>query len=97
MFRPDVYGIIASDIPSRFVTWGIFALPWEFTFSPLVAVRSGFPWSPIDVTQQYVGTPHGQRFPTFFSFDRKAYRTFRIPFWKARTGQIITSPSGSTR
>ncbi len=87
VFRPNVYGILASDIPNRFVAWGIFALPWKITFSPLVDVHSGFPWSPIDVTQQYVGTPNGQRFPTFFSLDLKAYRTFRIPFWKGKNGK----------
>jgi Carboxypeptidase regulatory-like domain len=87
VFRPNVYGILASDIPNRFVAWGIFALPWKLTFSPLVDVHSGFPWSPIDVRQQYVGTPNGQRFPTFFSLDLKAYRAFRIPFWKGKNGK----------
>jgi hypothetical protein len=81
VFRPNVYGIVASDIPNRFIAWGIFAFPWKLTFSPLVDVHTGFPWSPVDVAQQYVGTPNGQRFPTFFSLDLKAYRTFRIPFW----------------
>jgi hypothetical protein len=87
VFRPDVYGILASDIPNRFISWGIFALPWKITFSPLVDVHSGFPYSSVDVTQQYVGTPNGQRFPTFFSLDFKAYRTFRIPFWKGKNGK----------
>jgi hypothetical protein len=87
VFRPNVYGVLASDIPNRFVAWGIFALPWKITFSPLVDVHSGFPWSPIDATQQYVGTPNGQRFPTFFSLDLKAYRTFRIPIWKGKNGK----------
>ena len=43
VFRPNVYGILASDIPSRFVAWGIFALPAKITLSPLVDVHSGFP------------------------------------------------------
>jgi hypothetical protein len=87
VFRPNVYGILASDIPNRFIAWGIFSLPWKITFSPLVDIHSGFPWSPIDVTQQYVGTPNGRRFPTFFSLDLKAYRAFRIPFWKSKNGK----------
>ena len=87
VFRPNVYGILASDIPNRLITWGIFALPWKLTFSPLLDVHSGFPYSSIDVAQQYVGTPNGQRFPTFFSLDFKAYRTFRIPFWKGKNGK----------
>lgn len=87
VFRPNVYGILASDIPNRFVAWGIFALPWKITFSPLVDVHSGFPYSSIDVAQQYVGTPNGQRFPTYFSLDLKAYRTFRIPYLKSKSGK----------
>jgi hypothetical protein len=85
--RPDVYGILSSDIPNRFVAWGIFALPWKITCSPLVDVHSGFPYSAIDVQQQYVGTPNGQRFPTYFSLDLKAYRTFRVPFYKGKSGK----------
>ena len=87
VFRPNVYGIVSSDIPNRFVAWGILAFPWKIIFSPLVDVHSGFPWSPIDVNQQHVGVPHGQRVPTYFSLDLKAYRTFRVPFWKGKNGK----------
>ena len=62
-------------------------MPWKITFSPLVDVHSGFPYSPVDVTQQYVGAPNGQRFPEFFSLDLKAYRTFQIPFLKGKSGK----------
>src|SRR6202795_2868664 len=71
VIRPNEYGILPSDIPNRVVGWGIFALPWKLTFSPLVDVHSGFPYSPIDVQQQYVGTPNGKRFPEYFSLDIK--------------------------
>jgi hypothetical protein len=87
VIRPNVYGILSSDVPNRFVAWGIFALPWKLTFSPLVDVHSGFPYSPIDVQQQYVGTPNGQRFPEFFSLDLKLYRQFRVPFLGNRGGK----------
>ena len=87
VIRPDVYGILPSDIPNRFIAWGIFALPWKLTFSPLADVHSGFPYSPIDVQQQYVGTPNGQRFPTYFSLDLKLYRNFHIPFLGNRGGK----------
>jgi len=87
VIRPDVYGILSSDIPNRMIAWGILALPWKITFSPLVDIHSGFPYSPVDVTQQYVGTPNGRRFPEFFSLDLKAYRAFRIPFLKGKGGK----------
>lgn len=87
VIRPDVYSILPSDVPNRLIAWGIFALPWNLTFSPLVDVHSGYPYSPIDVQQQYVGTPNGQRFPQFFSLDLKLYRLFRVPFLKGKNGK----------
>jgi hypothetical protein len=87
VIRPDVYGILSSDIPNRVIAWGIFAIPWKMTFSPLVDIHTGFPYSPVDVMQQYVGTPNGRRFPEFFSLDLKAYRSFRIPFLKGKGGR----------
>ena len=88
VIRPDVYGILSSDIPNRVVGWGIFALPWKLTFSPLFDVHSGFPYSPIDIQQQYVGTPNGKRFPEYFSLDLKLYRQFRVPFLGNRGGKV---------
>src|SRR5467141_1160811 len=82
VIRPNVTGILPSDVPHRVVTWGIFSLPWKLTFSPVVDVRSGLPYSNVDVLQNYVGVPNSQRFPTFFSLDGRIYREFplRLPF-----------------
>ena len=86
VIRPNVYGILPSDVPNRFLAWGVFALPWKLTFSALVDVHSGYPYSPIDVQQEYAATPNGSRFPTFFSLDFKIYREFRVPFLKGKNG-----------
>lgn len=83
VIRPNVYGILPADVPNRFVGWGIFSLPWKLKFSALLDVHSGYPYSDIDVLQQYVGTPNGRRFPHYSSLDLKAYRDFRIPFFKS--------------
>jgi hypothetical protein len=87
VIRPDVYGILPSDVPNRVVGWGIFALPHKFIFSPLVDIRSGFPYSNIDVQQEYVGVPNSQRFAEYFSLDVKLYREFRVPFLGNRSGK----------
>jgi hypothetical protein len=87
VIRPNLYGILPSDVPNRFIAWGIFALPWKLTFSPLVDVHSGYPYSPIDTEQEYVGVPNGQRFPEFFSLDLKLFREFRVPFLKGKNGK----------
>ena len=78
IIRPNVSGILPSDIPNRVVTWGVFHLPWSLTVSPVVDVHTGFPYSNVDVLQNYAGVPDGSRFPTFFSVDAQVYRDFHL-------------------
>jgi hypothetical protein len=78
VIRPNVSGILASDVPNRVVSWGTFHLPWSLTMSPVIDVHTGFPYSNVDVLQNYAGLPNGQRFPTFFSLDAQVYRDFHL-------------------
>jgi hypothetical protein len=87
VIRPNVYGILPSDVPNRFVGWGIFSMPWKIKFSALLDVHSGYAYSDIDVWQQYVGTPNGRRYGTYSSLDLKAYRDFRMPFLRKGNGK----------
>jgi len=88
VIRPNVYGILPSDVPQRVITWGVFSLPKKFTFSPILDVHSGYAYSNVDVSQDYVGAPNGQRFATFLSLDVKIYRVFQVPFLGAKSGKI---------
>jgi hypothetical protein len=87
VIRPNVYGILPYDVPNRVVTWGIFSLPKELKFSPIVDLHTGYPYSNVDTLQNYVGTPNGQRFAPFFTLDVKIYRQFRIPFLGSEHGK----------
>ncbi|HUC54386.1 MAG TPA: TonB-dependent receptor [Candidatus Cybelea sp.] len=78
VIRPNVSGILPSDVPHRVVSWGVIHLPWSLTASPVVDVHTGFPYSNVDVLQNYAGVPNGARFPTFFSVDTQVYRDFRL-------------------
>src|SRR5712671_6525631 len=78
VIRPNVSGILPSDVPNRVVSWGMFHLPWSLTVNPVVDLHTGFPYSNLDVQQNYAGLPNGQRFPTFFSLDAQVYRDFRL-------------------
>src|SRR6266436_4421887 len=78
VIRPNVSGILPSDVPHRVVTWGVLHLPWSLTVTPVVDVHTGFPYSSVDVLQNYAGLPNGQRFPTFFSADAQVYRDFHL-------------------
>jgi Carboxypeptidase regulatory-like domain len=87
VIRPNVYGILPSDVPNRLITWGVFSLPKKFTFSPILDVHTGYAYSNVDVLQNYVGTPDGQRFATYLSLDVKIYRVFHVPFLGAKSGK----------
>jgi len=78
VIRPNVSGILPSDVPHRVVSWGVVHLPWSLTMSPVVDVHTGFPYSDVDVLQNYAGVPNGPRFPTFFSLDAQVYRDFHL-------------------
>ncbi len=78
VIRPDVSGVLPSDVPQRVVASGLFRLPKKLVFSPVVDVHSGLPYSNIDVLQDYVGVPDSQHFPTYFSADIKIYREFPL-------------------
>jgi hypothetical protein len=82
VIRPNASGVLSSDAPHRVVGWGTFPLPLKLTFSPVVDVHSGLPFSEVDVLQNYLGVPNSLRYPTFFSLDVKVYREFalRLPF-----------------
>jgi hypothetical protein len=91
VIRPNVYGTQPSDIPNRLLAWGFVHLPiWELVFSPVADLHSGFPYSNLDVFQNYVGVPNSLRFPTWFSLDVKLYRDFplRIPFKEHPKGKV---------
>ena len=78
VIRPNLTGNFTSDVPNRMVSWGVFPLPWKLTLSPVVDVRTGFPYSVIDTLQNYVGAPNSQRFLTFFSLDARLYHEFKV-------------------
>jgi TonB-dependent receptor-like protein/carboxypeptidase family protein len=83
VIRPNVYGVQPSDIPNRLLVWGFVHLPiWGLVFSPVADMHSGYPYSDVDVFQNYAGVPNSLRFPTYFSLDVKLYRDFplHIPF-----------------
>ena len=80
VIRPNFFSALNSDVPDRFLTWGQFQLPWKITASPVLDVHTGYPYSAVDVLQNYVGQPNSLRLPTFLSFDLKLSKDFRIPF-----------------
>jgi hypothetical protein len=79
VIRPNAYGTLPSDIPNRVLAWGYVTLPKKFVFTPVADIHTGFPYSNVDVLQNYVGVPDSLRFPIYFSLNVKLSRDFMVP------------------
>ena len=78
VIRPNFFSTLPSSVPNRIVTWGRLKVPWDITASPVLDLHTGFPYSAVDVLQNYVGTPNSLRFPTYFSLDLQLSKDFRM-------------------
>ena len=76
--RPNTFTKLSGDLPNRFLAWGLVRLPWKMRIAPMVEYRNGFPYSSVDVAQNYVGTPNQTRFRTFFSLDSRVSKDFKL-------------------
>jgi hypothetical protein len=80
VIQPDARGPLSFDAPNRFLVWGEFMGPWKITFMPVFDAHSGFPYSVMNQTRDFVGPRNEQRFPRFNSFDAQILKDFRLPF-----------------
>jgi hypothetical protein len=76
--RPNSFTNLSGDLPNRFLAWGLVRLPWKMRIAPMIEYRNGFPYSSVDVAQNYVGTPNQTRFRTFFSLDSRVSKDFKL-------------------
>ena len=74
----NVDGILPTNLPNRFLLWGVMRFPKQFQIAPVVEGRTGFPYSSVNASQSYVGVPDAQHFPTFFSFDARVSKDFKV-------------------
>ena len=71
---------LPSEVPNRFLLWGMYSLPKKFRLTPKIEYRSGFPYQPTDLLQQYITSiPSAKpRFPRYFSFDIRASKDIQV-------------------
>lgn len=76
--RPDQYALSPTDVPDRVLIRGIVTVR-KWTFSSLVELRSGFPYSLVDQDQQFVGIRNGGgRFPNLYTVDVSIVRSAKL-------------------
>jgi hypothetical protein len=59
--RPNQYSNLRSDIPNRFLVWGLINLPWNMRLAPIFEYRSGLPYAILEARRNYVGIPYSNR------------------------------------
>lgn len=81
------------DAPDRFLFWGHFEAPLKLTVMPVWDVHTGFAYSLIDQSRNFVGPRDSMRFPRFNSFDMQVTRPISLPIphkeMKARIGVSV--------
>ncbi|MEM4251463.1 MAG: hypothetical protein QW828_06485 [Candidatus Bathyarchaeia archaeon] len=89
VIRSNERGRLAFDAPDRLLLSGTLELPFRLVLSPILEIRTGFPYSLIDEDQRFI-TRNQERFPRFLSLDLQIVRPVTIPFRgkkiKARVG-----------
>ncbi len=78
IIRENQYGTLGTDLPNRFLAWGVVRLPMKFQIAPVVEYRSGFPYLQTTVSQQYFDVPNSTRYPNFFSIDSRFSKDLKI-------------------
>jgi outer membrane receptor for ferrienterochelin and colicin len=68
------------DVPNRFLIRSEFYTKYGLMWSPVLDVRTGFPFSLIDEDRNFVGPRNrAGRFPTFVSLDMQVVKTISLP------------------
>ena len=78
IIRGNQYSSLPTDLPNRFLAWGVLQFPLGFRIAPVFEYRSGFPYAVTDAYQNYVGVPYTNRFPSFVSFDARISKDFKL-------------------
>ena len=90
VIQPDERGPLPFDAPNRFLAWGQFQTPFKLTVLPVLDTHTGFPYSVINESREFIGPRNSDRFPRFTSFDLQVTRPVSLPFrqerLKARVG-----------
>jgi hypothetical protein len=78
IIRNNQFSNLSTDLPNRFLAWGLVQLPKGFRLAPVFEYRSGFPYAVTDAYQNYVGVPFANRYPSWVSLDARISKDFKV-------------------
>ena len=94
--RPNASGLIPTDVPHRLLVRGTVGLPGQWDLSPVLELRSGFPWSPVDEYQDFVGARQSGRLPAVRTLDLSIVRPWRVWKYRFRAGVKLYNVLGAS-
>ena len=97
IIRPNEHSLVETDVRHRLLLRGTIGLPWQLDFSPVVELRSGFPWSAVNEFQDFVGERNrAGRLPAIRTMDFSLVRPWRFRKYRFRAGIRVYNLFGAT-
>jgi hypothetical protein len=97
ILRPNEYNLIPTDVRHRILLRGTIGLPGKWDFSPVLELRSGFPYSAVDEYQDFVGERNrAGRLPVVRTLDFSVARPWRFKKYTFRAGIRMYNVFGSS-
>jgi len=97
IIRANENNLTSTDVPHRLLLRGMIGLPWQLDLSPVLELRSGFPWSAVDEFQDFVGPRNrAGRLPAVQTLDFSLVRPWRFKKYRFRAGIRVYNVFGDT-
>ena len=97
ILRANERGPTPTDVRHRVLLRGVIGLPGQWDLSPVVELRSGFPWSAVDEFQDFVGPRNRSgRLPAVKTLDLSLVRPWRLGKYRFRAGVRVFNLLGDT-
>jgi hypothetical protein len=95
--RQNEHNLTPTDVRHRLLLRGMIGLPGRWDLSPVLELRSGFPWSAVDEFQDFVGLRNRSgRLPAVRTLDLSLVRPWRLDKYRFRAGIRVNNLFGDT-
>jgi hypothetical protein len=95
--RPNEHSLISTDAPHRLLLRGTIGVRGQWDLSPVLELRSGFPWSSVDEYQDFVGPRNRSgRLPAVRTLDLSVVRPWRVWKYRFRAGVKLYNLFGAS-
>ena len=95
--RGNEHSLTPTDVRHRVIVRGTIGLPGQWDVTPVLELRSGFPWSAVDEFQDFVGPRNRTgRLPAVQTLDLQLTRPWSFRKYRFRAGVKVYNAFGSS-